>query len=103
MAGEYQKSMSNADYWDEEALCAGMDYEKFFDKYEDDPELAKQIDNLCLACPVMLECFRRGVSSESWGVWGGIYLVDGKPDKTKNSHKTKQIWNRIYEVVNDVH
>jgi len=86
-----------------QALCNGMDVRKFFDSYEEDQELAKQIDALCLSCPVIAECFKKGVSSESWGVWGGVYLVDGKIDKQKNSHKEKNVWNRILSEINDVH
>ena len=87
----------------DQALCNGMETEKFFDKYEEDLDLAKYIDSLCLSCPVISECFKKGVSSESWGVWGGIYLVDGKIDKQKNSHKDKTVWNRILSEIEDAH
>jgi hypothetical protein len=93
--------MSYNRYWSDEALCNGMDVEKFFDKYEEDPELAKKIDSLCLACPVIKTCFQIGCSTESWGVWGGTYLVDGEIDKSRNSHKTKEVWKRILMEISD--
>lgn len=87
--------------WFEQALCAGMDVEKFFDRYEEDYNVANMVDSTCLACPVMRECFFTGCNTESWGVWGGIYLIDGKIDKNKNAHKNKETWRKIYSVIKD--
>lgn len=102
MAGRSQIDMLNNEEFLDQALCNGMDVNKFFDRYEEDQELAKQIDSLCLSCPVIAECFNRGVSSESWGIWGGVYLIDGEIDKSRNSHKTKQVWGRILAEIQDV-
>ena len=85
--------------WLDEALCAGLDTSKFFDDYENDVENAKEIDRMCLACPVIKECFSYGVSTESWGVWGGVYLVDGKIDNSKNSHKASDVWKRLARMM----
>lgn len=85
--------------WQEQALCSGMNVEKFFDEYEENQELAKNIDRFCLGCPVIKECFFTGCNTESWGVWGGIYLVEGKIDKGKNAHKDKETWKKIYSVI----
>jgi hypothetical protein len=85
--------------WLDEALCAGMDTEEYFDKYETDLETAQNIDRMCLGCPVIRECFDYGVSTESWGVWGGVYLVDGKIDNSRNSHKTQDVWSKILQVI----
>ena len=57
--------------WLDEALCAGTDTELYFDKYEIDPDSAKETDRMCLSCPVIKECFNEGVGSESFGVWVG--------------------------------
>lgn len=93
--------MLNSDAWDADALCSGMDTELFFDKYENNKEIAEDIDELCLGCPIISECFKRASGYDSWGVWGGVYFSDGEIDKEKNSHKTKEIWFKIYDRVND--
>jgi hypothetical protein len=81
--------------WHQLALCDGMDLNWFYDLYESDQEVAKQVDNICLACPVIQECGLRGANGEH-GVWGGIYWAgNGKPDKAKNSHKTPEVWSEI--------
>ena len=85
--------------WQDNALCSGLDTENFFNNYEENEQLAFQIDRMCLGCPVIRECFNFGVSTESWGVWGGVYLVDGKIDSVKNIHKTQDTWSKILEMV----
>jgi hypothetical protein len=74
-----------------------MDPELFYSKYENDEEVAKQVDQACLSCPVMKQCGLRGPQGEH-GVWGGIYWNgSGKPDNNRNSHKTPEIWEDIRE------
>ena len=81
--------------WHDLSLCDGMDPELFFSKYESDEEVARQVDQICLHCPVMKECGLRGPQGEH-GVWGGIYWNgSGKPDKNRNAHKTPEIWDAI--------
>lgn len=83
--------------WEQLALCDGMEINWFYDLYESDQEVAKAIDDTCLACPVIKECGLRGAGGE-FGVWGGIYWAgNGKQDKAKNSHKTPETWNAIQE------
>lgn len=83
--------------WHDLALCDGMDPELFFTKYESDEEVAKQVDQTCLHCPVMKQCSLAGQKGEH-GQWGGIFWNgSGKPDKNRNSHKTPEIWNEIGE------
>ncbi len=63
---------------------------------EDDVQTAKQIDQACLACPVIRQCALAG--SKEVGVRGGVYWNgNGVPDKNRNSHKTPEIWNKIKE------
>ena len=85
--------MSN---WREQGLCARLDTEEFFEKYETsvkgDTLDAHETDAFCQSCPVNQTCLATGVSGKEWGVWGGVYLKDGKIDKEFNSHKTKQDW-----------
>jgi hypothetical protein len=85
--------------WADEALCAGLETNDFFDNYEVDDNIARKTDAMCMGCPVIKECFDYGVSTESWGVWGGIYLVDGKIDNSRNAHKTNQSWTRLQGVL----
>lgn len=83
--------------WKDEGKCLGMDTNLFFDKYEEDQSIAKSVDKMCNGCPVNKTCFASGVSSKEWGVWGGLYLKDGKIDKEFNAHKSKEDWYRTWE------
>jgi len=78
--------------WRAKAKCLGMDTNIFFDKYEEDKSMSVTIDKFCRKCPVRQECFAVGVSNKEWGVWGGVYLKEGKIDKEFNLHKDKQDW-----------
>ena len=73
--------------WYERANCAGQDTNKFFDLYEENPQIRPTVDSICESCPVRRSCFVSGWTSNSWGVWGGIYLEDGRPSREFNSHK----------------
>lgn len=81
--------------WQDLAGCLGMDTLLFFEKYETDVQIAKAVDQCCLACPVRKMCHQAGVDNSEYGVWGGVYLTLGKPDKIKNIHKTKEIWKKV--------
>ena len=67
----------------------------FYEDYEDDEEIAKSVDDICLSCPVMKECLLDATDNKDYGVRGAIYLNNGKPDKMRNAHKTPEIWERI--------
>lgn len=81
--------------WQDFAICGQMDTNLFYDEYESDVNVAKMIDQACLSCPVMAQCMMSGIDNNEWGVWGGIYLVSGKQDKNRNSHKTEEVWEEI--------
>ena len=83
--------------WKDDAECLNMDTNFFFDKYEEDQHLASSVDHICQRCPVNKNCFAWGVSNKEWGVWGGIYLKDGKIDKEFNAHKNKEDWFNVWE------
>ena len=87
--------------WVDEALCAGRDTESYFDGYELDWEVATDVDRMCLSCPVIKQCFDEGVKTESYGVWGGVYLNEGKLDNVRNSHKTDIIWKRLLPLISE--
>lgn len=85
--------------WQDLALCDGMPTNLFYDDYESDENVAHVIDEVCLSCPVLRQCFWRGVDNSEWGVWGGIYMASGKQDKNRNAHKTPEVWEAIRERV----
>lgn len=87
--------------WYHLAACLGMDTNLFFDKYEADLNIAKNIDEACLSCPVSKICYKFGIDNNEYGVWGGIYLTAGIADKSRNIHKTKEVWKRVKEK-NDI-
>lgn len=81
--------------WWHVAVCRNMDTNLFYDKYEIDINIAKNIDEACLACPVIQMCYSSGVNNSEHGVWGGVYLNSGSIDKARNIHKTKEVWKRL--------
>jgi hypothetical protein len=83
--------------WKDDASCLDYDTNIFFEKYEDDEALRPAIDLLCSSCSVRKECFAVGVSQKEWGVWGGVYLEEGKLSKEFNSHKNKESWAKIWQ------
>ena len=104
-SGNSLKNMSNIlndlgidtddfDWW-HLAICRGMDTNLFYDKYEADVNVAKSIDEACLSCPVIKMCYQSGVEKSEYGVWGGAYLSSGEIDKSKNLHKTPEVWKRL--------
>jgi hypothetical protein len=41
---------------------------------------------------VARDCFAVGVSQKEWGVWGGIFLENGKISREFNKHRSKKDW-----------
>lgn len=78
--------------WKQSASCLNYETNLFFDDYEENESLRTAIDKVCSTCPVARQCFAVGVSQKEWGVWGGIYLENGKINREFNSHRTKQDW-----------
>lgn len=74
-----------------------MDTNDFFEKYEDNVEHRREIDSLCNTCPVRKQCFAVGVSQKEWGVWGGVYLENGKISREFNKHNSKEDWSRKWQ------
>ena len=81
--------------WYDLAVCRGMDTNLFYEKYEVDQNIAKNIDEMCLSCPVVSMCFESGLENNEYGVWGGVYISSGSIDKSKNLHKAADIWKRL--------
>jgi len=82
------------DWW-HLGICRGMETNLFYDKYEADPNVAKNIDEACLSCPVIKMCYESGKEHSEYGVWGGVYLTSGDIDKSKNLHKSQEIWKKL--------
>jgi len=81
--------------WFHIAACSGMGTNLFYEKYEADPNIAKNIDEMCLSCPVMKMCYQSGTTNNEYGVWGGVYLNAGVVDKSRNLHKDQEVWKRL--------
>jgi hypothetical protein len=82
--------------FDERRLCINMDTNLFFDKYEEDLQVSNAVDSLCSQCPMQRKCLAYGVSNQEWGVWGGVYLEQGKISKEFNKHKDNDLWFKIW-------
>lgn len=76
-----------------------MNTNMFYEAYESSNSVARMVDDMCLSCPVLSQCLQSGVDNSEWGVWGATYLISGKPDKNKNSHKTEEVWQEIRERI----
>lgn len=90
--------------WQQLGSCSGMVYESedlvdiFFDDYESDQYIAESADAMCISCPVVKQCGLAGFRGKEWGVWGGVYLKDGKIDKTRNAHKSDETWKQLRKI-----
>lgn len=91
--------MANKHDWKDDAPCKDLDTNLFFDKYEDDLELRPKMDSFCSECPLVRHCFAIGVSQKEWGVWGGVYLENGKISRDINKHRSKQDWANVWKVL----
>jgi hypothetical protein len=91
--------MANKHEWKDLAPCKDWDTNLFFDKYEEDLELRPQIDEFCSECPLVRHCFAVGVSQKEWGVWGGVYLENGKISRDASKHRSKQDWANVWKVL----
>ena len=91
--------MASSSRWKDDAACLGLDTNLFFDKYEEEPGIRPEIDKFCGACPLARHCFAVGVSQKEWGVWGGVYLENGKISRDINNHRTREDWANAWQVL----
>lgn len=82
--------------FDENRSCLGMDTNLFFEKYEEDSTVSESVDILCSQCPEQRKCLAYGVSNQEWGVWGGVYLEQGKISREFNKHKDNDAWFKVW-------
>ena len=93
---------STSDHWGKYALCSGGDTNWFYEKYERGGSIAEAVDEMCLSCPVIKQCNALRKATGSPGGWAGVYWNKlGQPDKSFNSHKTPETWERIRDALND--
>ena len=85
--------------WVVKANCRATDKDYFFEKYEEDQAVAIVVDNICLTCPVIIDCFNHGTTNAEWGVWGGVYLESGEISREFNRHKTKEQWGEVWQAL----
>lgn len=78
--------------WEDDGLCRGTAQPRksngdvvdwFFDTYEKDAQTRVQVKELCNSCPVQVACHYTGTTEGYSGVWGGVYLENGKPADDK--------------------
>lgn len=77
-------------------------FDPVFDDYENDEfpyPVRNATDEMCMSCNVQAMCYDYGKRNDEPGVWGGVYLSNGKVDRTRNEHKTKETWSEIREAV----
>lgn len=59
--------------WRAIAPCAGIDPEVFFDKAEEDPDVAAFAKSVCKGCPFAQKCLDTSMlADEEYGIWGGM-------------------------------
>jgi hypothetical protein len=85
--------------WKDLGSCREYDTNLFFDKYEENADLRPGIDKLCADCPMVKHCFAVGVSQKEWGVWGGVYIENGKISREFNKHRSKEDWSQTWQTL----
>jgi hypothetical protein len=77
-------------------------FDPLFENYENDSEpyvVRTSMDEVCFTCPVQKICYDYGVHNKETGVYGGLFLTNGRVDKQRNNHKNPEAWKRVHERV----
>lgn len=85
--------------WMRDADCTQLPLDLFFERYENDPKIAAEVDEVCFGCPVMKDCRDFGVRTNATGCFGGVYLLLGKFNRAKNAHKSPAIQEAFIEAI----
>jgi hypothetical protein len=85
--------------WEQLAGCVEMPVNWFYDDYENDSVIARNVESVCRNCPVIRPCAEAAMDNKEEGLWGGIYWNNGKVDKVRNRHKTPEDWAELEERI----
>jgi WhiB family redox-sensing transcriptional regulator len=73
--------------------CLGHPHHMWFPELGDPGNGAVQAKKICFACPVKVECLEYGIDTKSYGIWGGVTLRNGIPNRKRgrkpNADKTE--------------
>jgi WhiB family redox-sensing transcriptional regulator len=67
--------------------CLGHPHHMWFPELGDPGNGAVEAKKICSTCPVKQECLEYGIDTKSYGIWGGITLRNGIPNR-KRGRKT---------------
>lgn len=87
--------------WYHLSVCLNMSTNWFFDDYENDPVFAANMDTICESCPVRRMCLREGIENQEYGLWGGVFLNNGRMEPSRNTHKTEAQWEDIRRLISE--
>lgn len=73
--------------------CLGHPHHMWFPELGDPGNGAVQAKKICFTCPVKVECLEYGIDTKSYGIWGGVTLRNGIPNRKRgrkpNADKTE--------------
>jgi hypothetical protein len=77
--------------WMEEASCKEIPKAAFFEDFEfGSNDTREKTVELCVGCPSCQECGSYGVATKSTGLWGGKWLMAGKPGRLPKRTKMRK-------------
>jgi len=69
----YSNTADEVSLWQDEAKCANIDVEKFFERATE-----KEAKRFCATCPVQGDCLQYALVYDMYGVWGGMSYKERK-------------------------
>ena len=63
--------------------CLGHPHNLWFPELGDPGSGSMQAKRICSTCPVKVECLEYGIDTKSYGIWGGITLRNGIPNRKR--------------------
>jgi WhiB family redox-sensing transcriptional regulator len=73
--------------------CLGHPHHMWFPELGDPGNGAVEAKKICSTCTVKQECLEYGIDTKSYGIWGGITLRNGIPNRKRgrkpNANKTE--------------
>jgi hypothetical protein len=82
----YAPDLGRGDDWRDNAACLDTD-PTLFDPIDDESKglrgrlrIARAKTVFCDSCPVAADCLADGIEKKTWGLRGGVYLENGKPN-----------------------